>query len=114
MVGGGLFVATIYWYLYLTGEIAIQIDFNMDPMNTAMEVGGPMRHNRGHKESVGTDANTIIEGQDPHTNSYNGLHSTPSGGAWTSAFAKEFSDTSPYAKTHAERSQEKNGSNERV
>jgi hypothetical protein len=114
MVGGGLFVATIYWYLYLTGEIAVQIDFNLDPINTAMEVGGPMRGNRGHKESIGTDANTIIEGRDPHANASNGLHSTHSGGAWTSAFTKEFSDSSPYAKTHAERTQAKTASNENV
>jgi hypothetical protein len=114
MVGGGLFVATMYWYLYLTGEIAIQIDFNLDPINTAMEIGGPMRSNRRHNESVATDANTIVEGHDPSTNSSRGLHSIPSGGAWTSAFAKEFSDSSPYAKTHAERTQEKNGSNEKV
>jgi hypothetical protein len=87
----------------------------MDPMNTAMEVGGPIRGGMGHKESVATDSNTIIEGQDPHAHSSNSMsHSQSGGGGWTSAFAKEFSDSSPYAKTHAERTQEKIGSGEKV
>lgn len=43
LVGGGLFVGTIYWYLYLTGEIAVGIDFNIGGLASAMEAGGPMR-----------------------------------------------------------------------
>ena len=41
-VGGGLFVAGIYWYLYLTGEGSDNIKFSVGGLDTAMEAGGPM------------------------------------------------------------------------
>ena len=46
IVGGGLFVGGIYWYLYLTGEGSDDITFNIGGLDTAMEVGGPMGPSR--------------------------------------------------------------------
>jgi formate/nitrite transporter FocA (FNT family) len=40
IVGGGFFVGMAYWYLYLTGEIAVQVSFNLGTLDTAMEAGG--------------------------------------------------------------------------
>lgn len=42
VIGGGLFVGGIYWYLYLTGEGSDNITFNIGGLDSAMEVGGPM------------------------------------------------------------------------
>lgn len=120
MVGGGLFVGTAYWYLYLTGETGVGIDFNIGSLASAMEAGGPMRsgkstHLKKHSNepSVKSDGQ-VIEGQDPNRNAAQLLNS---GGMMASALGKELSDTSPYAKTHAERmksqsdDEEKNTSN---
>ena len=42
-IGGGFFVGTVYWYLYLTGEGAAHVDFGIGGQNTAIdEAGGPM------------------------------------------------------------------------
>lgn len=43
LIGGGLFVGGIYWYLYLTGEGSDDIWFNIGGLDSAMEAGGPMR-----------------------------------------------------------------------
>ena len=43
MVGGGLLVATFYWYLYLTGDDGVSMDFNLGFLDTAMEAGGPVQ-----------------------------------------------------------------------
>lgn len=48
-VGGGLFVGTAYWYLYITGESGVQISFNIGAMATAEGGAGP----------------TTISGRDP-------------------------------------------------
>ncbi|GAB7355382.1 hypothetical protein MBLNU459_g5903t1 [Dothideomycetes sp. NU459] len=101
MVGGGLFVGTAYWYLYLTGEVAVGLDFNIGGLASAMEAGGPMRGNDDgtHLRKKGGDQGQLLEGQDP-----NAAATLPnSGGHMMSALGKELSDTSPYAKTHAER-----------
>ena len=42
LIGGGVFVAGMYWYLYLTGEGSNDIKFNIGGLDSAMEVGGPM------------------------------------------------------------------------
>ena len=42
LVGGGVFVGGMYWYLYLTGEGSDDITFNVGGLDSAMEVGGPM------------------------------------------------------------------------
>lgn len=96
IVGGGLFVGTAYWYLYLTGEGTVNIEFDTGTVRTAVEGGaGPM----------------IISGQDPntmdngHANGQSPLTSTSnsSGGHLMSAIGKELSDSGPYAKTRKER-----------
>lgn len=43
LIGGGLFVGGIYWYLYLTGEGSDDIWFNIGGLDSAMEAGGPTR-----------------------------------------------------------------------
>lgn len=67
-VGGGIFVATVYWYLYLTGESSVEMDFNVGGLNTAMEVGGPMGRKRsGHHLSMkyAERNRNVIHGEDP-------------------------------------------------
>lgn len=41
IVGGGLFVAVPYWYLYLQGE-NVPIDFNIGSIASAEQAGGPL------------------------------------------------------------------------
>lgn len=107
MVGGGLFVGAAYWYLYLTGAVGVQIDFNLSSVATAMEAGGPMRRTKSEQEKAvkdGSDEGTI-EGQDP----YEGQQQTQtvhSPGPVMSAIGHELSDSSPYAKTYAQRMKE--------
>ena len=48
IIGGGVFVGTAYWYLYLTSTGAVEIDFNLGGMNTAMEVGGVSSYSWKH------------------------------------------------------------------
>ncbi|KAF2497383.1 Formate/nitrite transporter, partial [Lophium mytilinum] len=43
IIGGAVFVGLPYWYLYLTGEGNVEIDFNIGNIETALEAGGPMR-----------------------------------------------------------------------
>lgn len=102
MVGGGLFVGTAYWYLYLTGEVGVGIDFNIGGLGTAMEAGGPMRSGSG-KDHKRHSEGTLI-GRDPNGDQKVGHEDLPhSGGQMMSSLGRELSDTSPYAKTHAER-----------
>lgn len=43
-VGGGLFVAFAYWYLYLSGEDGVQIAFDIGSLQTAIDgSAGPQR-----------------------------------------------------------------------
>lgn len=108
-----MFVGTIYWYLYITGERAIE--FGLDPINSAMEAGGPMRSGPGRNHRYNSDANTVIEGQDPSADTPNGAVGSPMrSGHLMSSLAKDLSDNTPYAKTHAERMAEQNGTNEKV
>ncbi|QIW97571.1 hypothetical protein AMS68_003089 [Peltaster fructicola] len=94
IVGGGFFVGVAYWYLYLTGEDDVEIDFNIGSLATALEAGGPM-----HRSQQRSDSSTII-GKDPE-------HLPHSGGNLMSSIGKELSDSSLYAKSHAERRQVK-------
>ena len=55
LVGGGLFVGGMYWYLYLTGEGSDSITFNIGGLDSAMEVGGPT--DISHPGSVPDSAN---------------------------------------------------------
>lgn len=128
-VGGGLFVGAVYWYLYLTGEGNVTVDFNIGSLNTAMEAGGPMRepkpkiakirHNGGASAAVGGEAdrekasesgNTsrdFIDGVDPSALPH-------SGGQLVSAVGHELADGSVYAQSHAERTKTARNSEEQV
>jgi formate/nitrite transporter len=116
LVGGGLFVGAAYWYLYLTGEDGVQVDFNMGSLATAMEAGGPLRRTQTDRDRARQymgDGTTIV-GQDPYGN---GAQQCPmvayghGNGQMMSALAKELSDASPWAKTHAERKAMGSGNN---
>jgi len=67
MVGGGLFVGAIYWYLYLTGEGDVEVSFDLGGLATAMEAGGPIgRGRRLDREGVvgSRDSGAVIDGLD--------------------------------------------------
>ena len=51
IVGGGIFVGGIYWYLFLAGEDDVQVDFKIGGLGSAMTAGGPMGH-EGINEKV--------------------------------------------------------------
>ena len=101
IVGGGLFVGTAYWYLYLTGEAAVSISFNIGAEDTAVEGGaGPLRISGQDPENMNGDAKaTGDRGRGPET--------SPAGGQLMSSIGKELSDDSIYAKTYLERERER-------
>lgn len=100
IVGGGLFVGTAYWYLYLTGEGGVSVDFNLGNLESAMQAGGgPMRPGKGVDHHEGENDQTMIHGHDPTDR--NAL--PHSAGHMMSGLGAELSDDSPYTKTHAER-----------
>lgn len=66
IIGGGLFVAAADWYLYLTEEGAVEVDFNLGSLDIAMEVGGLMGRISRQKVSV-QNSGAVIEGKDPHS-----------------------------------------------
>ena len=80
IVGGGLFVGTVYWcvynssfsvsdyvpgkliicrYLFLTGEGAVDVDFNIGSLETAMEAGGPMGRQKSQRNGQVVSANHV-------------------------------------------------------
>ncbi|KAL8794248.1 MAG: hypothetical protein Q9195_003202 [Heterodermia aff. obscurata] len=67
IIGGGLFVAAAYWYLFLTGSGSVDIDFNLGSLNTAMEAGGPLGRARTRSQAMpnGHDGSEgeVIEGK---------------------------------------------------
>lgn len=94
-VGGGLFVGAMYWYLYLTGESGVAINFNLGATQTAVEGGaGPLRL-RGRKHET-------IDGHDPNNNSSSSQGSTMDNGAPMSGIAMELGDHTIHAKKLAE------------
>ncbi|KAI9816032.1 MAG: hypothetical protein M1827_002024 [Pycnora praestabilis] len=106
MVGGGLFVGAAYWYLYLTGEGAVGIDFNTGGLNSAMEVGGPMGryHTKGQdgKTHANGDSDGVIEGRDPDGDQNHMANQLPHSGSYmTSGISKELSPEI-YAKRKGE------------
>ena len=106
IVGGGLFVGAAYWYLYLTGEGDVSVDFNIGAFQSAMEAGGPMRRTKSKMDRG--EANDTVMGLEPG-------HLPHSGGHLMSSLGKELSDTSPYAQSHAERTKSaSDSSNEKV
>ena len=43
LIGVGVFMGAAYWYLYLTGKNAIDVDFNLGSLSTALGAGSPDR-----------------------------------------------------------------------
>ena len=107
-IGGGIFVAAVYWYLYLTGEGSVDIDFNLGSLNTAMEVGGPMgRMGSGEHQSVkhGEHNGNVIHGDTPGI--LKDASQLPnSSGHMVSGIGKELS-AAMYAKRKGEVNEEK-------
>ena len=62
MVGGGVFVAAIYWYLYLTGEGEVDVSFDLGVLASALEAGGPM----GRDGRMENGSDNVIEGVPSH------------------------------------------------
>ena len=99
LIGGGIFVGTAYWYLYLTGEGSVDIDFNVGSLESALEAGGPMGSQRQHQNTGGKTApghqgpsnRVMIEGLEPPELPH-------SGGNMRSGISKELS-----ADTYANR-----------
>lgn len=119
MVGGGIFVGTAYWYLYLTGEDGVAVSFNIGTLDSAMEAGGPMgggsshhHHHRRHRPSK-PDEGILRETTTTRTNEGETLvgldpnHLPNSGGHLMSGIGQELHDASPYAKSYAERAKMK-------
>ncbi|KAK4990145.1 hypothetical protein LTR50_002775 [Elasticomyces elasticus] len=103
MIGGGVFVGAMYWYLYLTGTGGVSVDFNLGSLDTAMEAGGPLwrKKKKGEREGQVTEG---LAPNDDEDDKLVGQDSLPHSGAQlTSGIGKELGDISPYAKTHAER-----------
>jgi len=102
-IGGGLFVGTSYWYLYLTGEAGIHIAFDVGGAQSAVEGGvGPMRlRQKGNTGSGGGGGMmTPIEGRPPPGEGMGG-------GMVMSGLGHEMGDDGPYAGTYMDRMKEK-------
>jgi len=72
-----------------------------------MEAGGPMRNEKHRIRQQSTGDEMIIEGQEYDPSNPQPKHLPNSNGQMQSAIGRELSDTSPYAKTHAERMRDK-------
>ena len=114
IIGGGLFVGAAYWYLYLTGEGSIDIDFNIGGLDTAMEAGGPMGRLRSKNQQVQNGHRSsepeVIEGKaveegDTQGSSDSSAQLPHSGSYMTSGIGKEL-DPNVYAKSKAQRMDE--------
>ena len=95
IIGGGFFVGSAYWYLYLTGEGAVDVDFNLGSLDTAMEVGGPMSREKYHKRSLmngsGRNEGEVIIGEDGNPSSKEMTDLPHSGSHMMSSIGKELS-----------------------
>ncbi|KAK7709478.1 hypothetical protein SLS57_008682 [Botryosphaeria dothidea] len=106
ITGGGLFVGTAYWYLYLTGEVGVNVRFDIGSLSTAEEVGGPMRSGRKAQHGVhGQALNGVdLEIQRGMIGSAQLPHS---GSPLKSGISAELGDDTPFTKSHAERTASK-------
>ncbi len=67
ILGVGLFVGAVYWYLHLTGVGPNEIRFDLGGLDSAMEAQGPMGPSR-RKMMNGegnNDTRGAIEGREP-------------------------------------------------
>jgi hypothetical protein len=101
IVGGFIFVALPYWYLYLTGEGSVEIDFNLGVVQSAVsDNSGPLRN--GH----------IIHGREMDT-SHPASQLPNSGGGLKSQVSKELNGED-YGRSKADREKPANNSEEAV
>ena len=100
LVGGAVFVGLMYWYLYLTGEGSVDIDFNIGSLNSALEAGGPMGSSRK------ANGVPILDGQKPESEDSRPTTLPNSGGYMASGLGRELS-----GEKYGKRVSEKNGEN---
>ncbi|KAL8952865.1 MAG: hypothetical protein Q9222_001257, partial [Ikaeria aurantiellina] len=114
IAGGGLFVGAMYWYLYLTGEGAVDIDFNLGGLDSAMEAGGPMgrmtsenqpKPNGRYGSEPGESGGKVIKGLDPQANGDASVQLPHSGSHMTSGIGKEL-NSDMYAKSRGDKMDE--------
>lgn len=76
MLGGGLFVGATYWYLYLTGEAGVKIQFDLGGPASAVEGGaGPLKlEGRDPEELDGLRRQLGINGTFNISNSLENVH----------------------------------------
>lgn len=96
-------MSTAYWYLYLTGEGDIQIEFNIGPLNSAVEAGGLIRRS-GADDGLSNNVGGAIA-TDPDALPHSGTQ-------LTSGIGRELSDNGPYAKPCAERTKSPDASSD--
>jgi Formate/nitrite transporter len=80
IVGGGLFVGAVYWYLYLTGPGSDEVS---DSFSTS--IGGPTGRDKSHVSGV-TNGD-VIHGQDPTPMDTSHHGSIPNGSFGHSTFS---------------------------
>lgn len=81
VIGGGLFVGGMYWYLYLTGEGSDDVTFDVGGLDSAMDVGGPIGLSRGSARNLANgqeEENKTMDGQGPGRNHPDNVASLPS------------------------------------
>ena len=86
-LGGGVFVGTAYWYLYLTGEDAVDVHFNVGGIGSAVQ------------EGVGPTDGKVIHGREPEDHA---KRLPDSGGAMVSGIGRELSGEKFGKKTESE------------
>ena len=110
IVGGTVFMALPYWYLFLTGPGSDNIGFDLGGEETAVnEQSGPDRNKLMRDGNIG---NNVIHGRE--MDETHPASKLPSGnGGLQSAMSKEL-DPEVYAKTYAEREKATSSSDETV
>lgn len=86
LIGGGIFVGAAYWYLYLTGEGEVTVDFSIAALQSGMTVGGPM-----DDDLNGRGGPKTLNGMDPNEKDSSGSQSSQSGSQALSGIARELS-----------------------
>lgn len=118
MLGGGFFVATSYWYLYLTGEAGVRIDLNIGSINSVTEGGaGPLKiegRDPREFEQGGVNGNGGVNvNVNDNGGSNAGLDMSKSmsggGGSQMGGWLTDLRDDGPYSKSWKEREMEKSG-----
>ena len=105
IIGGGFFVATMYWYLYLTGLGSDEVRFDLGNLDAAMEAGGPMGRARPKQLSQSesdskVSGGDVIEGKEPPVGT--DVHQVPSTTTHMSSAIGQELNAETYAKPKSE------------